>query len=500
MYITSSQKYFVDINDKHGVYRCKWHLPSVHRAWNFRISGRLPLTPRSYLVYNVKTIQQGVFANGCLHCKLTEEDWNCTVWMVAYPLANGSDWLKIRVQNLGLEEDRLETGMNTSITKQTAQVSLVCVKREVLYAQTLLSDALVIMTISSLTLLVAAMILDSEAGSHLLVACSHVCCQWRAITTTSPLLWARVVNLVDDSEEWVAMMIQRSEPHLLDVSWDYTLNCSEIILGSTVYQRDVLAAANNISWAFSVPHRVHSINLRLPLERMTEMVVCIPTFMPNLGTLVLAGYSSSEGLTRLPLYNLMAFLVATAVHTVFLLGSLATPHFQLLEVHSGDMSAQTSTVDLKCLLSVVGACARLTAYRMVEIHYDTTSIQVFGFPEVIGCDDVPTEPHVVHLSLEWSSTVPRDALQNSVLGQLKILIVGQGAALLQRSDTLTLYAVHGIHGRIREEFHIYMPQKVGYFQDASTYYGVLHAFRLATFTYRNGIYYPRVYIAVNIRL
>ncbi|KAI6097359.1 hypothetical protein EV401DRAFT_1895525 [Pisolithus croceorrhizus] len=472
-----------------------------------------------------------------------------SVWMVAYPLANGSDWLKIRVQNLGLEEDRLETGMNTSITKQTAQVSLVCVKREVLYAQTLLSDALVIMTISSLTLLVAAMILvlftlqyhqlqklqsaadaraqlqyqtpfilsaadPSAISAESMRLSDAVWCLREHLNSIQKLgvtCWWPAVMCAASGEQslppplyfglvWSIWLMIRSEPHLLDVSWDYTLNCSEIILGSTVYQRDVLAAANNISWAFSVPHRVHSINLRLPLERMTEMVVCIPTFMPNLGTLVLAGYSSSEGLTRLPLYNLMAFLVATAVHTVFLLGSLATPHFQLLEVHSGDMSAQTSTVDLKCLLSVVGACARLTAYRMVEIHYDTTSIQVFGFPEVIGCDDVPTEPHVVHLSLEWSSTVPRDALQNSVLGQLKILIVGQGAALLQRSDTLTLYAVHGIHGRIREEFHIYMPQKVGYFQDASTYYGVLHAFRLATFTYRNGIYYPRVYIAVNIRL
>lgn len=336
---------------------------------------------------------------------------------------------------------------------------------------------------------------DSEFGSHSLVACSHVCRQWRAITTTSPLLWARAINLADDSEEWVAMMIQRSAPHLLDVSWDYTFNCSEIILGSVVYRRDISAAANNICRAFSEPQRVRSINLRLPLGCMMEMVACIPTFMLNLRTLVLAGYSSFDGLagsitpvlelrapalhhlrienfgiswllfhpegfcnlrkltlcylpadSRLSLHNLTAFLArmpllqvlvirqalqqsvspcstsrisfsylhtvileATAAHTVFLLESLATPCLRLLEVHSGDMSAQASTAELNHLLSTVGACARSTAYRTVEIHYDTTSIQVFGFPEVVGCDDAPSEPHVVHFFLEWSGTVPWDA-------------------------------------------------------------------------------------------
>ncbi|KAI5981576.1 hypothetical protein EDD15DRAFT_2203865 [Pisolithus albus] len=336
---------------------------------------------------------------------------------------------------------------------------------------------------------------DSEAGSHSLVACSHVCRRWRATTTTSPLLWARAINLADDSEQWVAMMIERSVPHLLDVSWDYTLNCSEIILGSIVYRRDASIAANNISRVFSIPHRVCSVNLRLPLEHMTELVTLIPTFMPNLRSLVLAGYSFSGGLamstipvlelrapalhhlridnfgiswslfhpesfrnlrnftlsylpvdSRLSLYNLMAFLVdmpllevlvihqalqqsvppsnasrisfsylhtiileATVGHMALLLGSLATPHLRLLEVHTGDMSIQTSAVDFNHLSLVVGVCARSTTYRTVEIHCDATSIRVFGFPEAIGCDDAPTEPHVVHLSLEWSNAVPRDA-------------------------------------------------------------------------------------------
>ncbi|KAI5983535.1 hypothetical protein EDD15DRAFT_2376316 [Pisolithus albus] len=149
---------------------------------------------------------------------------------------------------------------------------------------------------------------DYEAGSHSLVACSHVCHQWRAITTTSPLLWARAVNLTDDSEEWVAMMILRSAPHLLDICWNYTFNCAEIIHGSTVYRRDVLTAANNISLAFATLHRVRSINLHLPLERMTEIVARIPRFMPNLATLVLAGYSSSEWLATsiIPLLELRA--------------------------------------------------------------------------------------------------------------------------------------------------------------------------------------------------
>ncbi|KAI6135905.1 hypothetical protein EDD17DRAFT_1517391 [Pisolithus thermaeus] len=368
-------------------------------------------------------------------------------------------------------------------------------------------------SISSITKLPAEILLDifqyiadSEAGGHSLVACSHVCRRWRVITITSPLLWARAINLADASERWVAMMIERSAPHLLDVSWDYTFNCSEIILELIVYQRDALAAANNISRVFSVPHQVHSVNLRLPLEHMVEIVSRIPTFMPNLETLVLTGYSSSEGLarsiipmfelrapalhhlrienfgiswslfrpesfcnlqhftlcylpmdSRLSLYNLMAFLVgmpllrvlvirqalqqsvppsstsrisfshlhtiileATVVHMAFLLRSFATPPLRLLEVHSGDTSIQTSTVDLSRLLLVVGECAQSTTYRTVEIHYHTTSIQVFGFPEVIGWDDVPTEPHAVHLSLEWSSITPWDTTQ--IAGSLPELL------------------------------------------------------------------------------
>ncbi|KAI5986460.1 hypothetical protein EDD15DRAFT_2373154 [Pisolithus albus] len=308
---------------------------------------------------------------------------------------------------------------------------------------------------------------DSEAGSHSLVACSHVCRQWRAVITTSPLLWARAINLADNSEKWVAVMILRSAPHLLDVSWDYMFNCSEIITGMTVYRRDALTAVNNISRVFAIPHRIRSINLLLPLEHMTEMVARIPRFTPNLGTLVLAGYDSSEMLagpiipvlelrapalrhlrienfgiswslfhpegfrnlrnftlsylptdSRLSLHDLMAFLVdmpllqvlvvrralrqsvppshasrisfcylhtvileATAMHTAFLLESLATPRLRLLEVHTGDTSAQASTADWNYFLSVVGACARQTTYRTVEIHYDETSVHVFGFPE-----------------------------------------------------------------------------------------------------------------------
>ncbi|KAI6094036.1 hypothetical protein EDD16DRAFT_999637 [Pisolithus croceorrhizus] len=49
-----------------------------------------------------------------------------------------------------------------------------------------------------------------------------------------------------------------------------------------------------------------------------------------------------------------------------------------------------------------------------------TSIQVFGFPEVIGWDDAPTEPHAVHLSLEWSSITPWDTTQ--IAGSLPKLL------------------------------------------------------------------------------
>ncbi|KAI6145058.1 hypothetical protein BKA82DRAFT_4016555 [Pisolithus tinctorius] len=321
---------------------------------------------------------------------------------------------------------------------------------------------------------------DSEVGSHSLVACSHVCRQWRAITTTSPRLWARAINFANDNGEWVAMMIQRSMPHLLDVSWDYALNYSENIFGSIVYQRDVLTAENNVSRAFATPHRVRSVYLHLPLEHMTIMVACIPRFTPNLGTLILVGYNSSEVLarstipvlelrapalrhlhienfgihwplfhpedSRLSLNDLMAFLrdmpllqvlvirqalkqsvlpssasrilfsclrtvilEATAVHMAFLLESLTTPCLQLLEVHSEDLSAQDSTADLNHLLSAVGACARLTTYRTVEIHYAAMSFQFFGFPEAIGYVDAPSVPHVTHLSIEWSNAVPWDA-------------------------------------------------------------------------------------------
>ncbi|KAI6146712.1 hypothetical protein BKA82DRAFT_4015557 [Pisolithus tinctorius] len=139
---------------------------------------------------------------------------------------------------------------------------------------------------------------DSEAGSHSLVACSHVCRQWRVITTTSPRLWARAINFANDNGEWVAMMIQRSMPHLLDVSWDYALNYSENIFGSIVYRRDVLTAENNVSQAFATPHRVRSVYLHLPLEHMTIMVARIPRFTPNLKTLILVGYNSPEVFAR----------------------------------------------------------------------------------------------------------------------------------------------------------------------------------------------------------
>ncbi|KAI5995845.1 hypothetical protein EDD15DRAFT_2365276 [Pisolithus albus] len=99
-------------------------------------------------------------------------------------------------------------------------------------------------------------------------------------------------------------------------------------------------------------------------------------------------------------------LEATAMHTVFVLESLATPRLRLLEVHSG--YTQASAADLNQFSLVVGACARLTTYRTVEIHYDATSIHAFGFPEVVGCDDAPSEPHVVHLSLESASIASRD--------------------------------------------------------------------------------------------
>ncbi|KAI6115429.1 hypothetical protein EV401DRAFT_1889583 [Pisolithus croceorrhizus] len=305
-------------------------------------------------------------------------------------------------------------------------------------------------SISSITKLPAEILLDifryiadSEAGGHSLVACSHVCRWWRVITITSPLLWARAIDLADAT------------------------------------------AANNISRVFSVPHRVRSVNLRLPLEHMAEIVSRIPTFMPNLETLVLTGYGSSEGLarsiipmfklrapalhhlrienfgiswslfrpesfcnlqhftlcylpmdSRLSLYNLMAFLVAPQEyrslistplfwkllwciwHSCF--DPLPPPPLRLLEVHSGDTSIQTSTADLSRLLLVVGECAQSTTYRTVEIHYHMTSIQVFGFPEVIGWDDAPTEPHAVHLSLEWSSITPWDTTQ--IAGSLPKLL------------------------------------------------------------------------------
>ncbi|KAI6137758.1 hypothetical protein BKA82DRAFT_29410 [Pisolithus tinctorius] len=119
---------------------------------------------------------------------------------------------------------------------------------------------------------------DSEAGSHSLVACSHVCRQWQVITTTSPRLWARAINFANDNGEW--------------------LNYSENIFGSIVYRRDVLTAENNVSQAFATPHRVRSVYLHLPLEHMTIMVACIPRFTPNLKTLILVGYNSPEVFAR----------------------------------------------------------------------------------------------------------------------------------------------------------------------------------------------------------
>ncbi|KAI6148790.1 hypothetical protein BKA82DRAFT_4014741 [Pisolithus tinctorius] len=227
---------------------------------------------------------------------------------------------------------------------------------------------------------------DSEVGSHSLVACSHVCRQWRAITTTSPRLWARAINFANDNGEWVAMMIQRSMPHLLDVSWDYALNYSENIFGSIVYQWDVLTAENNVSRAFATPHRV--LVIRQALKQ---------SVLPSSASRILFSCLRT------------VILEATAVHMAFLLESLTTPCLQLLEVHSEDLSAQDSTADLNHLLSAVGACARLTTYRTVEIHYAAMSFQFFGFPEAIGYVDAPSVPHVTHLSIEWSNAVPWDA-------------------------------------------------------------------------------------------
>ncbi|KAI6043822.1 hypothetical protein EDC04DRAFT_2599901 [Pisolithus marmoratus] len=88
-------------------------------------------------------------------------------------------------------------------------------------------------------------VVDCDAWSPSLVACTHVCCQWRAIMTTSPQFWAHAINLTDDGKEWVAIL--HSSPLLLDVCWDYTFHYSGIIYGSTIYRRGILMAANKIS-------------------------------------------------------------------------------------------------------------------------------------------------------------------------------------------------------------------------------------------------------------